>query len=73
MRKRSVMVAFILSAIAVQQADAQLQEVVVTAARISEDDYSRIPAIVLERRADFLVQGIQLTNDTRASDARQNL
>ena len=49
---------------------AQLDEVVVTGARVSGDDYSRIPAVVLERRADFLVQRIRLTNDTRAEEAR---
>jgi hypothetical protein len=49
---------------------AQLEEVVVTGARVSGDDYSRIPAIVLERRADFLVQRIRLTNDTRATEGR---
>ena len=27
-----------------------------------------IPAVVLERRADFLVQRIELTNDTRSAD-----
>ncbi|HEX6637248.1 MAG TPA: hypothetical protein VF033_06290 [Steroidobacteraceae bacterium] len=47
-----------------------LDEVVVTGQRISGDDYSGIPAIVLERRADFLVQRVLLTNDTRAEDAR---
>ena len=49
---------------------AQVEEVVVTGARVSGDDYSRIPAIVLERRADFLVQRIRLTNDTRAEEGR---
>jgi hypothetical protein len=49
---------------------AQVDEVVVTGARISGDDYSAIPAVVLQRRADFLVQRIRLTNDTRAEDAR---
>lgn len=49
---------------------AQLNEVVVTANRVSGDDYSRIPAIAIERRADFLVQRVQLTNDTRDSNAR---
>ena len=49
---------------------AQVDEVVVTGARISGDDYSSIPAVVLQRRADFLVQRIRLTNDTRAEDAR---
>jgi len=49
---------------------AQIDEVVVTGARISGDDYSSIPAVVLQRRADFLVQRIRLMNDTRAEDAR---
>ena len=49
---------------------AQMEEVVVSGARVSGDDYSRIPAVVLERRADFLVQRIRLTNDTRAQDGR---
>jgi hypothetical protein len=49
---------------------AQLEEVVVTGSRISGDDYTRIPAVVLERRADFLVQQIRLTNDTRAEEGR---
>jgi hypothetical protein len=46
------------------------QEVVVTGLRVSGDDYSRMPAIVLERRADYLVQRIRLTNDTRAEEGR---
>jgi hypothetical protein len=49
---------------------AQMDEVVVTGTRISGDDYSAIPAVVLQRRADFLVQRVRLTNDTRAEDAR---
>jgi hypothetical protein len=48
----------------------QVEEVVVTGARISGDDYSQIPAIVLHRRADFLVQRVRLTNDTRAESGR---
>jgi hypothetical protein len=49
---------------------AQVDEVVVTGSRISGDEYSAIPAVVLQRRADFLVQRIVLTNDTRAEGAR---
>lgn len=49
---------------------AQFEEIVVTGSRITGDDYSRIPAIVLERHADFLVQRIRLTNDTRAEEGR---
>jgi hypothetical protein len=49
---------------------AQFEEIVVTGSRINGEDYSRIPAIVLEHRADFLVQRIRLTNDTRAEEGR---
>jgi len=49
---------------------AQLDEIVVTGSRASGDDYSRMPAVVLQQRADFLVQRVRLTNDTRAEDAR---
>jgi hypothetical protein len=49
---------------------AQLEEIVVTGSRVSGDEYSKIPAIVLQRRADFLVQRIRLTNDTRAEEGR---
>ena len=63
------LVAFLLSA--VSPAWAQLEEVVVTGSRLSGEDYSRIPAVVLQRRADFLVQAIRLTNDTRLPDARK--
>ena len=48
-----------------------LDEIVVTGSRVSGEDYSRIPAIVLQRRADFLVQRIRLTNDTRAQEGRK--
>jgi hypothetical protein len=49
----------------------QLGEIVVTGSRISGDDYSGMPAITIDKRADFLVQQIRLTNDTRAADARR--
>ena len=65
-----VVSAFMLAPVLYSPAWAQVDEVVVTGSRISGDDYSRIPAVVLERRADFLVQRIRLTNDTRAEDAR---
>jgi hypothetical protein len=48
-----------------------LEEIVVTGSRVGGDDYSRIPAIVIQRRADFIVQSVRLTNDTRAEDARR--
>jgi hypothetical protein len=62
--------ALILAAVLCAPAWSQLEEVVVTGSRVSGDDYSRIPAIALQQRADFLVQRIRLTNDTRSQDAR---
>src|SRR5262245_57246684 len=46
-------------------------EIVVTGSRISGDDYSQMPAVTIRKRADFLVQPISLTNDTRDKDARR--
>jgi hypothetical protein len=63
-------VALMLSTVICYPAWAQVEEIVVTGSRISGDDYSKIPAIVLQQRADFIVQRIRLTNDTRAEDAR---
>ena len=60
----------LLGCVTAQTAFAQVEEVVVTGARISGDDYSQIPAVVLRRRADFLVQRVRLTNDTRAESGR---
>jgi hypothetical protein len=60
----------ILACIASSPALAQVEEVVVTGERISGDDYSSMPAVVLQRRADFLVQRIRLTNDSRSEAAR---
>jgi hypothetical protein len=65
-----IALALALAFIAGAPAWAQVEEVVVTGSRISGDDYSAIPAVVLQRRADFLVQRIVLTNDTRAEAAR---
>jgi hypothetical protein len=70
MRRFSVLCLLAAACFADNLAFAQLEEVVVTGSRISGDDYSGIPAVVLERRADFLVQSIVLTNDTRLEDAR---
>ena len=70
MRDVRIIAVLMLAGILCSPAWAQLEEVVVTGSRNSGDDYARIPAIVLEQRADFLVQRIRLTNDTRAEDAR---
>lgn len=59
--------------------DLQSQEVVVTASRIQQDDYQRdMPAVGLRRTADFLVQEVVISGDTRdpkqrAAEIRQML
>jgi hypothetical protein len=71
---RSIIVVGLVIAVAVSaDATAQglLREVVVTGSRVMSDDYSSIPAISIEKRADFLVQRVRLTNDTRALDGRR--
>lgn len=46
--------------------DLQSQEIVVTASRIEQEDYSdRMPAVGLRRPADFLVQEVVIRGDTR--------
>lgn len=48
-------------------------EVVVTAARSETDDYSAgMPAVGLRRTADFAVQEVTITGDTRDERQRQN-
>ena len=49
----------------------QLDEIVVTGTRISGDDWDGMPAVTLTRRADFLIQSIHISNDTRDADARK--
>lgn len=70
MRNHLLITAILITCTCAAPALAQMEEIVVTGARVSGDDYSRIPAVVLERRADFLVQRIRLTNDTRAEEGR---
>lgn len=70
MNRTHALFALLSAGLVAAPAQAQLEEVVVTGQRISGEDYSSIPAIVLERRADFLVQRITLTNDTRAEEGR---
>jgi hypothetical protein len=51
-------------------AQSELAEIVVTGSRINGDDYSKIPAVTIDKRADFLVQEVRVTNDTRAEKDR---
>jgi hypothetical protein len=57
---------------AVAWSQSQVGEIVVTGSRISGDDYSGMPAVTIDKRADFLVQQVRLTNDTRAAELRRN-
>ena len=46
----------------------QLEEVVVTGARV---DFYQMPAVTVVKAADFLVQNVRLVNDSRSPDLRR--
>lgn len=50
---------------------AQLEEIVVTA-QMRGGGYYDMPAVTLKNKADFLVQNIQLINDSRSPDLRRS-
>ncbi len=60
--------AFLSAALIWQSASAQLEEVVVTGARV---EFYEMPAVTVEKQADFLVQNIRLINDSRAPELRR--
>lgn len=65
---RRLILAALLSGLTAPAAaqDLQSQEIVVTASRIEQEDYSdRMPAVGLRRPADFLVQEVVIRGDTR--------
>lgn len=70
---RSIIAGIVIAAAVHSGASAQgsLGEVVVTGSRVMGDDYSSIPAVSIEKRADFLAQRVRLTNDTRALEGRR--
>jgi hypothetical protein len=67
--KRSLVGGILLSVTTIG-ALAQSEEIVVTAQRRSEG-YNEMPAISLKKPADFLVQEIELINDSRSPDLRK--
>ncbi|WP_369027154.1 TonB-dependent receptor [Qipengyuania sp. RANM35] len=70
---RRLLLAAILGAVAVPAfaQDLENQEIMVTATRIEQDDYSDdMPAVGLRRPADFLVQTVAIRGDTRAPKQR---
>ncbi|WP_428334243.1 TonB-dependent receptor [Novosphingobium sp.] len=59
--------------IAANAQDSGAQEVIVTAQRSRQDDYSAsMPAVGLRRRADYAVQEVIITGDSREAAARQD-
>ena len=51
--------------------DLQSQEIIVTGSRIDRDDYSDMrPVVGLRTKADFLVQEVNISGDTRDPDER---
>ena len=57
---------------AIAQSDGS-EEIVVTASRLRADQPPpALPAVVIRKRADFLLQSVELTNDTRDAKAREN-
>jgi len=54
-----------------QDDSSQLDEIVVTGTRISDEDLALMPAVTLTRRADFLALSVTLENDTREAEARR--
>jgi hypothetical protein len=46
-------------------------EVVVTGLRSTSEGFSGLPAVTIKKQADFLVQEIELSNDSRAPDLRK--
>ena len=73
---KKIILGSLLAAIAASPAIAQDlagQEVVVTAARIDQDDFSDyMPAVGLRRNADFLVMEVIIRGDTRDADQRES-
>lgn len=72
MRRILIGLAFASLATPAQAQDLEAQEVVVTGSRIEQDDYSReMPAVGLRRAADFLVQEVVISGDTRDAAQRR--
>jgi hypothetical protein len=59
------------NAFAQDNAPSELDEIVVTGTRISDEDLALMPAVTIARRADFLALSVTLENDTREADTRK--
>lgn len=71
MKKLAIALVVALCAAGTAAAQENLGEIVVTGSRVAADDYFGMPAISIEKRADFLVQRVRLTNDTRLEASRR--
>jgi len=77
--KRYFTAALMILAVPASAQDLGSQEIIVTAQRAEQDDYQRdMPAVGLRRTADFLVQEVVISGDTRdpkqrAAEIRQML
>ena len=60
-----------LPAFAQDNGPSELDEIVVTGTRISDEELALMPAVTLTRRADFLALSVTLENDTREADGRR--
>ena len=69
--KNIVLVIILLFANQALAQDMMLEEVVVTGVRASSDDFYDIPAVTINKKADFLVQNIRLVNDSRSPELRK--
>jgi len=66
--------ALVLSCIAMDAAaqSENLEEVMVTGSRRTGEVVIPLPAVTIRKRADFLVQAVSISNDTRDSKSRKN-
>lgn len=72
--KKSIVAAVIAFGMTIpaQAQDLGSREVIVTAQRIEQDDYSdHMPAVGLRRTADFLIQQVIVSGDTRNAEERK--
>lgn len=68
--KKLTLLAFLLQTSSISLAQEVAEEIVVTGTR--ESEYFEMPSVTFKKKADFLVQHVQLINDSRSPDLRKN-